>query len=339
MTGSWVARNPAIFFGAAILLLPWPTVLPAQPPQCHPSRVLRAESCAHCHGGETHVWRATPHAQTFESLARNPRAQEITSRLGMTSVKRNDLCIQCHFTMQDQSDGRPRAVAGISCESCHGAARDWIGIHNNYGGPGVTRETEPAAHRDGRLGRSEALGMRNTRNLYLIASSCLHCHTVPHERLVNGGGHTAGSDEFELVAWSQGALRHNFVRTAGLRNEESPRERLRVMYVAGMIADLEFSTRATAAATSRDTYGLAVAGRAARVAQRLLDLQASLRDPVVEEVLLAFAEAELRTNNAAQLNAIADRIADAGLRFAAQRDGSTLAAVDPLLPAPTSYRR
>ncbi len=309
------------------------------PPQCHPAKVLGADSCAKCHGSEVATWQTTPHHQTFESLARDPRAQEITSRLGMTSVKRNDLCIRCHFTMQDQPDGKTRPIAGISCESCHGAARDWLALHNDYGGPGVTHDSESPAHRAERLARSEATGMRNTRNLYLIASSCLNCHTVPEERLVNAGGHKAGSEGFELVAWSQGLVRHNFVRSAGLRNAESNAGRLRVMHVCGLLAGLEYNTRATARATVKAPYGLTVANRAAATATKLMELQNQLSDPLVHKALVAFASAELRTGNAQQLNAIADQIAAAGSEFATQRDGTTLAAVDQFLPGPETWKR
>lgn len=309
------------------------------PPQCPSAKVLGAESCAKCHGSEVATWQTTPHHQTFESLARDPRAQEITSKLGMTSVKRNDLCIRCHFTMQDQPDGKTRAISGISCESCHGAAKDWLALHNDYGGPGVTHDSESDTHRAERLARSEAAGMRNTRNLYLIASSCLNCHTVPEEQLVNVGGHKAGSESFDMVAWSQGLVRHNFVRSAGLRNAESPPERLRVMHVCGLLAELEFSTRATAKATEKAAFGLAVARRAAATATKLMELQAQLNDPLVQKALIAFASAELRTGNADQLNAVADQIAAAGLEFATQRDGATLAAVDAFLPAPETWKR
>ena len=62
--------------------------------------------------------------------------------------------------------------------------------------------------------------MRNPVNVYLLAQSCYRCHTVPDERLVNVGGHHAGSLDFELVSWSQGTVRHNFVRTDGKVNAE-----------------------------------------------------------------------------------------------------------------------
>lgn len=183
-----------------------------------------------------------------------------------------------------------------------------------------------------------AFGMRNTRNLYEIASSCFRCHTVPKEDLVNVGGHSAGSKDFELVAWSQGQIRHNFLRTGGNGNAVSTPERLRVMYVVGLLADLEFSTRATSVATKKNKYGLDVANRAARAAVKLYECQQKIDDPNVQAALEAFAQAELRLNNTASLTEIADQIQSAGKRFAAEADGTQLAILDPMLPSPDDYK-
>jgi hypothetical protein len=183
-----------------------------------------------------------------------------------------------------------------------------------------------------------ALGMRNTTNIYLIARSCLQCHTVPDEELVDVGGHLAGSDLFELVAWSQGIMRHNFARTGGTTNAVSSDDRLRVMFVAGLIADLEFSTRAVAAAKNKKKYGVTVAERAGRVALRLFELQQKINDPNVQRALVAFASAELRTNNTEQLNAIANEIEAAGMSFVKEYDSEKLQAIASELPNPQQYK-
>jgi len=309
----------------------------AQPPQCDPASVLSYESCAKCHGSEVRVWKQTPHFKTFEQLSRDPKASEICQNLGLRSVKRSDVCVNCHFTLQTKGD-RNKPVSGISCESCHGAAADWLKVHNDYGGNTATKESETADHRDQRLALSTAYGMRNTRDLYLIASSCYHCHTVPNEELVNVGGHNAGSMDFELVRWSQGQVRHNFLRSDGQVNAVSDIQRLRVMYVVGLIADLEFSTRATANATQKSTYGLAVASRAAKTASKLLQLQEIIGVAEVEGVLAAFSKADLRTNNQEQLIAVADAIRQLGQEFAVNADGGELGLVDPFLPTPDQYK-
>ena len=308
-----------------------------QPPQCDPSKVNTAETCAKCHSNEVQTWKQTPHFQTFEQLSRNPEAKQICSNLGLRSVKRSDVCIDCHFTTKE-IDGRVKAIAGVSCESCHGASVDWLSIHNDYGGPLATKEDETPEHRAMRLDESTSLGMRNTRDLYLIASSCYQCHTVPNERLVNVGGHNAGSDDFELVRWSQGMVRHNFLRTDGEYNAQSSSSRLRVMYIVGLIADLEFSTRATANATEKTTYGLKVANRAAKAAVKLYEAQQKIENAFVQSALEAFSGAELRINNRASLLAVADQIQVAGRQFAMSSDGSELAAIDRFLPDPSTYK-
>jgi hypothetical protein len=322
--------------GVGITLLVF-SLASGQPPQCDPSKVNTAETCAKCHSNEVQTWKQTPHFQTFEQLSRNPEAKQICSNLGLRSVKRSDVCIDCHFTTKE-IDGRVKAIAGVSCESCHGASVDWISIHNDYGGPMATKEDETPEHRAARLDECTSLGMRNTRDLYLIASSCYQCHTVPNERLVNVGGHNAGSEDFELVRWSQGMVRHNFLRTEGEYNAESDSSRLRVMYVVGLIADLEFSTRATANATEKSNYGLKVANRAAKAAVKLYEVQQRIDNSFVQSALESFAGAELRVNNRASLLVIADQIQVAGRRFAMSSDGSELAAMDELLPDPSTYK-
>ena len=308
----------------------------SQEVRCNPDKVMTANECAKCHLNEVKVWKQTPHFQTFEQLSRNPEAKAICSKLGLRSVKRSDTCIKCHFTMKN-NDGKLKAISGVSCESCHGASKDWIQVHNDYG-PTGNKDSETPAHAQQRLETATSMGMRNTRNLYAIASSCLNCHTVPDEKLVNVGGHKAGTDEFELVAYSQGRVRHNFLRTSGTLNAPSSPERLRVMYVIGLIADLEYSTRATAAATEKSTFGLKVANRAARTAVKLYELSKQISDPNVQTVLQTFASAELKTNNQSELLSVADQIRAAGEKFAREADGKRLSAVDSLLPSPETYK-
>ena len=332
----WAEKLAIAIIMAAISIVPFSTAN-AQGVVCDPTKVLTADACAKCHAAEVNVWRGTPHFRTFEELTRNPEAKAICNAMGVRSVKRSGICIDCHFTTQQQgSVAKP--VSGISCESCHGASQDWVAVHNDYGGPTATKESETAAHRRERLNLSTELGMKNTQDLYLIATSCYSCHTVPNEKLVNVGGHNAGSVDFELVRWSQGMVRHNFLRTGGTVNAKNPIERLRVMYVVGLIADLEFSTRATAAATEKATFGITVANRAARAAVRLAKVQQDIANEHVQSALNAFADAKLQTNNEASLLKIADEIQLAGRYFVQTVDGATLAAIDKRLPDESEYK-
>lgn len=302
-----------------------------------PIKVLGYESCAKCHEQEVKVWQQSRHHQTFRDLHRKPEAKQIADRLGLRSIKRGDVCINCHYTQQVKR-GKVRAVSGISCESCHGPAQDWIKLHNDYGGEDVTKEQESAEHRAERRARSVAAGMNNPINPYLIARNCLNCHTVPHEELVNIGGHTAGSMDFDFVAWSQGSVRHNFLRGGGTSNAESSPDHLRLMYVVGLLADLEYSLRATAKATELDTYGYNVAARAHSLRIKLAELQLQLQNQYLQAAVDAALAVKLKTENADNLVAAADQVGAAAYAFAENVDGSTLGVVHSMMPAPASYK-
>jgi hypothetical protein len=304
--------------------------------RCDPSKVVGSDTCVKCHQQELEAWRQTPHFQTFESLQRKPAAKDIAARLGLRSVKRNDECTKCHFTTQT-TGGHARAVAGVSCESCHGAAKNWIDLHADYG-PGLAKAQETEQHRTERLQRSIAAGMNNPANLYLVARQCLACHTSPDEKLVNIGGHAAGSSQFELVAWSQGMVRHNFLRTGGSSNAPSDQNRLRVMYVVGVMADLEASLRATAAASEKAPFGVAAAQRAARQKRRLYQISQLVDNQHVRDAVDAMLAARLKLNNRDALLSAANAVGAAGEQFAATADGATLNAIDSLLPAQATYK-
>ncbi|MCA9230141.1 MAG: cytochrome c family protein [Planctomycetales bacterium] len=306
--------------------------------RCDPANVLGAESCAKCHEKELNQWKLTPHYATFETLHRKPEAKAIVEKLGLKSIKRNDTCVGCHYTRQ-QVDERERIVAGVSCESCHGAAKDWLALHNDYGGPAATKEGESAEHRQERIESSVAAGMNNPANLYLVARQCLACHTTPNEELVNVGGHTAGSLEFELVSWSQGMVRHNFLRTNGTDNASLNPAQLRVMYVVGVMADLEASFRATAKATAKATFGITSAQRAARLKQKLYDIDQLVDDPNIKRALAAALSEPLKLDRGEELAAAADLIGQATSDFAKSANGDELAPLDSLLPTPDKYRK
>ena len=57
-----------------------------------------------------------------------------------------------------------RAGAGVTCESCHGPARDWVGVHNSYGVADSDSQRavvlETPEHREQRIADSRVAGMR-----------------------------------------------------------------------------------------------------------------------------------------------------------------------------------
>lgn len=299
----------------------------------NPHLTIGSETCVKCHANEVKVWQSTPHWRTFDELHRRPEAKEIAAKLGVRSIKHDGRCATCHYTQQtDVATGNIHAISGVSCESCHGSAKNYLDVHHDYGGEHVTRAMETPQHRAARLQRSIDMGMRNPVNVFLVAQSCLRCHTTADEQLVNIGGHPTGSLEFEFVSWSQGTIRHNFVRTDGKSNDVSSIGRLRLMFVSGMIAELEASLRATAKATQKATYGITSAQRTARAAQRLQSVSQKIDSPVLGEILNIFSRVQLKLNNEAQLTKAAEIIALLGYQFAAETNPETLAGLDAFIP-------
>ncbi len=164
------------------------------------SKVVGPGKCAECHKQTAAIWKATHHFKTFAELPRRKEANAIVKKMGLRRIKAGSLCLDCHFTTVVQKEKR-KAIAGISCEACHGPGADYLKLHSEFSGK--KKATESKAEREKRWVDSEAAGMIRPRDMYRWASNCYGCHIVPQEKLVNVGGHPAGSS-FELVYWSQG---------------------------------------------------------------------------------------------------------------------------------------
>lgn len=177
------------------------------------------QKCAECHKAESDVWSQTKHFKSFAEIHRKPEVKAIiTAAGGDANMRRNDTCVNCHYTMsQADADAKPAASAGPSCESCHGASSDWFAIHNDFGGPSAKKETETAAHKADRIQKAVAAGMIWPETmLYDVATNCLACHSMARPGVAPDtlakmidAGHPSGSS-FELVAYSQGTVRHRF---------------------------------------------------------------------------------------------------------------------------------
>ena len=319
----------------------------------NPETVLGPMACMDCHKAEFQTLQHMKHQKAldgtadFEPLQRKPAAQAILDKLSMRSVKREP-CTTCHYT--SQPDGaRTKVIAGVSCESCHGGAKDWLGVHNNYGtdaqGNKANKETELPANRAARLEQSAKMGMIRPDQLFEVAENCFQCHTVPNEELVNKGGHTAGS-AFELVAWGQGEVRHNFLLSNGTENREAPKannpaEHKRVTYVIGRMLDLEHSLRAAATSTQEGPFIEAMKLRVVGSMDKLKEIQglSPVLAPAIGEMLSAAAAAKVQPVNQAELTAVADKVKAAAQKFVATNsNGSQLSSLDSLIPNAATYR-
>ena len=306
----------------------------AQELRLDPAKVAGPDACGECHKSSVNSWKLTKHSTSFKTLPRAEAAKEISKKMGLRRIKAGSDCLTCHFTTAIVKD-KPKPVAGTSCESCHGAGKDWIKEHSDFGGKGVTRETEVPAHREARYKKSMAAGMIRPADIYRVANNCFECHTVPNEKLVNVGGHKAGS-KFDLVSWSQGELRHNVWYTKA--NDEASANRKRMLYIVGKALDLEHAMRGVAKATQKAAYAVSMAKRAAAARSALEKVAGTVQVAEISEIVETAKAAALKLNNAAQLNAAADKVGAAARKFASSHDGSKLAAVDALIPGPDTYK-
>lgn len=287
----------------------------------------KGTGCGECHGNELLAWQTSAHARGFEELHRSARAKEIAEKLGVKRVKRGAACADCHYTLALQDKG-PEPVAGISCESCHGPGKDWAKVHSNKDDPQ-------------RLAKAEELGMVRPHRVYELAARCFACHTVPDERVVNVGGHAAGGD-IELVSWSQGEVRHGFLRGQGKTNAEAGAELRRRLYVVGRLVEIEMGLRALGKATTDGPYAKAAAARIEAARGHAGAIAGALGDgpagAPVRDALAALDGLELTPGNAHALAAAAGKVEAAARRFSGEQDGSKLGALDALIPGPEALK-
>ncbi len=330
MTVARSLRTPGIWW--VLLIVAYATSAGAAPP----SGTVGPNACAECHTEETRIWKKTRHYLTFREMPRSKEARRIAKKLKIRRVKSDTLCKACHFT-EENIGTRQRITAGISCESCHGAGQNWIKIHSEFSGK-KNKSAETKSEAATRWKRAEKRGMIRPRALYDLIKNCYSCHVVPREKLVNVGGHPAGST-FDLVSWSQGEVRHNTWYSRGKSNAVASQNRRRMMYIVGLAVEIETALRAVAEATKPQAYAIRMAHRANNARSRMaLAAAAVIKVPELKNIVLLSHSAGLKLNNKAALTVAADKIAAEARRLSANYDGKTLAALDRFIPGPDTYR-
>jgi hypothetical protein len=139
-----------------------------------PPMFLGANSCGSsgCHGGaganqnQHLIWssRDFHHQRPFATLT-TARSRQIGAALQIKDTTTAQQCISCHAPLREIPEilrgERLRVSEGVSCESCHGAAENWLRSHTR---PDYTHADRVAS------------GMRDLKNLYVRANTCVACH-------------------------------------------------------------------------------------------------------------------------------------------------------------------
>ena len=297
---------------------------------------LGYENCRKCHQMQVDKLVTTEHFKSFETVHRGAQAKAMCKALGIRSIKREARCIRCHYTPEESSRGM-KAQSGISCESCHGPSKNWIQGHNDYGGLTITKAQETVAHRQQRIKSSIAKGMRHPSNLYLLARSCYDCHLIDDAELVNLTDHPPISAGFNMVAWSQGSMRHNFLRTDYTTNAESLPERLRVMFVVDLMAKLEATLRAQASSGSGGKHSNFLKQQYSTTAKQLLAISQRVDNSLINDVISVLKRTPPTANPEKQITS-ANKIRDIAFQFGKDEIAHDLKAIQNMLPRKEQYR-
>jgi hypothetical protein len=137
-------------------------------------KILGANSCASagCHGGggqnqdQFLVWSLKDfHSQRPAATLTTARAKQIADALDIKDATAAVRCTTCHAPLAEVPENLRgenfKISEGVSCESCHGPAENWLRSHTRHD---YTRADRTAA------------GMRDLQNLYVRANTCVACH-------------------------------------------------------------------------------------------------------------------------------------------------------------------
>jgi len=282
------------------------------------------------------IWRKTPHYKSFKAMPRSAEAKTMKKKLGIRRIKTAPDCQTCHFTSV-MKGARFKAISGTSCESCHGPSKKWLDLHSDYGGKGKKASEESSSHKASRLSASVKQGLIRPADLYHSFATCYACHTVPNERVVNQGGHVAGSD-FEAVAWSGGVVRHNVWLNDGKGNPYEPLPRTRLKYVLGYLLDLEYGLRGLAVATSQGPYSEAMVKRITRAKKQLVKINGAIHSAELSKALGTVKGLQLAPNQSAGLLVAAGVVRGASKSFVTSTSGEKLSTLDKWLPDKGDYQ-
>lgn len=280
-------------------------------------------NCMGCHKEEAAAWSKTHHSRSLEKL---DEGRPIAEKLGLgRKYKKTGFCIECHSTAS--GDAAPyNLISGVSCESCHGGAKDWKTVHNDLKVPQADR-----------FAAADKAGMIRKDRVYLIAKNCFGCHLVPNEALVNTGGHKAASD-FELVSWLHGEVLHNYAGDT-TKNRGTTPERKRVLYVVGKLVHLEMSLYAASKITEKGHYRSAILNSVRKAWSGIQGILEKVDVPELAGVkALATRDDGSLVLSGALLKSLPGTVAKIAEEFANKHDGSKLAGVDPLIPGPERYK-
>ncbi len=315
---------------------------------------IKTGKCSQCHPSEVAQWEKTTHALSAARLD-TPNAKKYAAALGIADadIKGNSSCANCHTT-QRKVEGKLELLGGVSCEKCHGGAKDWLEPHGTYfdgmkfsdlATLRTDRRKETADHRKARFEAVKAVGMITAGSLHKLAKNCTDCHVIGDDKLI-AAGHKAASS-FELVSWSNGEVRHNFFMDKDSNaaaptswadnNDSDAAQRDRVKFVVGTLAQAEAALRRRAAAKNPvviPQFGGIVAAANGKLAQINAVAATAETGAAIGIVAPKLGTLFVPTpNDAKTYNDTADLLAAQIQAYIKNHNGGTAAGLDSLIKA------
>lgn len=194
---------------------------------------------------------------------------------------------------------------------------------------------ETTEHRQQRLAKMSNFSIVGRNDLYDMTKRCFSCHITDDEKIVNSNEHPLLSKDFEMVAWSQGDMRHNLWFSDGKENVEAPIEKRRMYYIIGKTVTLEMYLRALAKSTIAGIYKSKIEQQLAIVQKELASI---VKSGGLEEIT-ALTKIAFNDSDPAKLLRSADEVSAISQRIEKKYDGKKLTAIDALLPKQDNYKR
>jgi len=166
--------TPSRAFFAVLLLLGAGGIMQAGEGEAGGAHFVGSTGCSasSCHGGggtfqsEFTQWSKNDfhHGRPFATLT-TARASRIADNLKIADPTKDARCTACHAPLQTVPpallSAENKVTEGVSCENCHAPAENWLRSH--------TRTDWTTADR-------VQAGMRDLKNLYVRANTCVACH-------------------------------------------------------------------------------------------------------------------------------------------------------------------
>jgi hypothetical protein len=143
---------------------------------CHGSISPLDSSASRVRRDEHTTWISDDvHSRAFQTLLGDESKRIESNLAGKNGVVRaaseDERCLACHTTPRPKDVLKATSklnADGVGCESCHGAARRWLGPHTTIGWETKDRQAKAVA------------GMENTKDLAHRAEVCARCHVGHH---------------------------------------------------------------------------------------------------------------------------------------------------------------